>query len=327
MTDRPVRWAVLGTANIAMRSFLPALRAAGGEAVVVGSRDPKRAASWAAEHGVGSTATYAEALADPRVDAIYIAVPNDQHVASAAQAAATGRAVLCEKPLGLEAGEVSTLLDAVGPRAPLWEAFVFPFHPQTQLLAQLADEELGGVSDIVSEFHFTVSRPENIRLDPQRGGGALLDVGCYPIRLARLLFGAEPDRAVAVTDATPSTVDTTVGGVLTFPEDRRLILSASLRRAPSTYTRIIGPLGELRVGNPFHPAPPDGVQLWRDGEMVRRWPVAGGTAFQYAVEHIHRVLRDGAAPQHRAVDSSLGNARALDLVRAADGAPGGPPVG
>src|ERR1700754_5105338 len=146
MTAQPVRWAVLGTANIAARAFLPAMRAAGHVAVAVGSRDPGRAAEWARANETGRAVGYAEAIAAEDVDAIYIAVPNDQHVHWAAQAAASGKAVVCEKPLGLDAGQVDDLLARVGD-ARLWEAFVSPFHPQTALLAELAapDGPIGGV--------------------------------------------------------------------------------------------------------------------------------------------------------------------------------------
>src|ERR1700761_6304210 len=148
VSPSPVRWAVLGTANIAARAFLPAMRAAGHVASVVGSRDPGRAAAWAAEHDVGRAASYEEAL-DADVDAVYIALPNEQHVAWAAQAARTGRAVLCEKPLGLTAEEVTGLISRVGD-ARLWEAFVFPFHPQTALLRELCAPggPLGGLREI-----------------------------------------------------------------------------------------------------------------------------------------------------------------------------------
>ncbi len=188
----PVRWGVLGTANIAAHAFLPAMRDAGDVATVVGSRDPQRGAAWAADNQVERAGSYDDVLSAGDVDAIYVAVPNDSHVEWAARAASTGKAVLCEKPLGLDLAEVDGLLAQVGD-ALLWEAFVFPFHPQTELLRRLcaADGPIGGVREISSEFHFRVTRSENIRWDAARGGGALLDVGCYPIRLARLLFGAD----------------------------------------------------------------------------------------------------------------------------------------
>ncbi|HEX4704703.1 MAG TPA: Gfo/Idh/MocA family oxidoreductase, partial [Pseudonocardiaceae bacterium] len=305
-----VRWAVIGTANIAVRSFLPAMRGAGHVAVAVGSRDPDRAAGWARNNGIGRAVGYDDAISSPDVDAIYVATPNDQHVVWAARAAASGRAVLCEKPLGLDAGEVDGLLAEVGD-ARLWEAFVFPFHPQTALLARLAsaDGPIGGVREIMSEYHFRVTGPANIRLSPARGGGALLDVGCYPIRLARLLFGTEPDAASAVSVIGESGVDDEFAAVMSFPGARRLIFSVGIRRSDSTFTRIIGADGELRVSNPFHPTENDAVELWRAGKLVDTWPADPPPAFQHAVAHIGDVVAGRAEPRYLAATDAAGNAR------------------
>ncbi|HEX3593402.1 MAG TPA: Gfo/Idh/MocA family oxidoreductase [Pseudonocardiaceae bacterium] len=312
------RWAVLGTANIAARAFLPAMRTAGGEAVAVGSRDPGRAANWARENHVGRAVTYEEAIAACDVDAIYIAVPNDQHVHWAGVAAASGKAVVCEKPLGLDAAEVDRLLAQVGD-ARLWESFVFPFHPQTALLAELCAPEgpIGGVREIISEFHFRVLRQDNIRWNAGLGGGALLDVGCYPIRLARLLFGAEPIGAAAEQVTSESGVDAEFAAVTVFPGDQRLIFSVGMRRFPSTYTRVLGDDAELRVSNPFHPTENDTVQLWRGGKLERTWTADPRRAFQHAIEHVGAVVAGTEQPRHLAATDAPGNARALDLVRAA----------
>ncbi|MET0425984.1 MAG: Gfo/Idh/MocA family oxidoreductase [Actinoplanes sp.] len=311
----PVRWGVIGTANIAARSFLPALREAGGRAVVAGSRSAGRATAWAEENQVESGGSYADVVA-AALDAVYVALPNEQHAEWAAAAATTARAVLCEKPLTLDADATAALLAAAGPQTLLWESFVFPFHPQTELLQSLiAAGDLGEPREIVSEFHFTVGRPDNIRLRPEHGGGALYDVGCYPVRLARLLFGAEPVAASASALPGPTGVDLDTAGVLDFPSDKRLVFSAGLRRPYSTATRVVGTEGELRVGNPFHPQTTDTVELWSGGALKQTWPAGEGTAFRHAVQHIHRVLRDGEAPRHLATVDALPQARAIDLIR------------
>lgn len=308
-----VGWGILGTANIAARAFLPALRDAGGRAVVVGSRSADRGRSWAAENQVTRSADYAAVIADPEVQAIYLALPNDQHAQWAAAALAAGKVVLCEKPMAMDAAQARRLLDAVPADGLLWESFVFPFHPQTALIrALVADGRIGELCEIVSEFHFRVSSTGNIRLDPERGGGALYDVGCYPIRLARLLCGSEPVRAVG--SATIDGVDLDVAAVLDFP-GVRVGVSAGLRRSPSTFTRVIGTDGELRVSNPFHPRAADTVELWTDGAVVQTWTADGIPAFQYAITHIQRVISGEVAPEHLAVDDALRQAEAMDLVR------------
>ena len=309
------RWAVLGSANIAAKAFLPAMRAAGGRAVVVGSRNPDRAREWADANQVERVADYDGALGASDVDAVYIALPNHEHTAWAARAASTGRAVLCEKPLGVDATDTGRLLAGISADTLLWEAFVFPFHPQTALLRSQLDR-LGRVREIVSEFHFTAPDPGNIRWQAGLGGGALLDVGCYCVRLARLLFGSEPVD-VAARAFTAHGVDAEVAAIVDFPAEQRLVMSVGMRGAPSTYTRIIGDQGELRVANPFHPRPDSTVQFCADGDVVEQWTADPRPAFQCGVEHVQAVVRGEQEPRHLAGTDSFGNARTLDLIAAA----------
>jgi D-xylose 1-dehydrogenase (NADP+, D-xylono-1,5-lactone-forming) len=307
------RWAVLGTANIAAKSFLPAMRDAGGRAVVVGSRAPERARAWADANQVDRVADYNAAIHGDDVEAIYIALPNHEHTTWAARAAATGKAVVCEKPLGVDATDTQRLLDAIPPGTLLWEGFVFPFHPQTLVIrSELA--ELGRIRQITSEFHFTArDQSRNIRWQPELGGGALRDVGCYCVRFARLIFDAEPV-AAAARAFTEHEVDAAIAAVLDFSDERRLIMSAGLRGAFSTFTRVIGDAGELRISNPFHPRAGDTVQRWTDGAQVAEWSAGDKPAFQFGIEHVQAVVRGAEQPRHLAAIDSPGNARALDMI-------------
>jgi predicted dehydrogenase len=307
-----VRWGILGTANIAARAFLPALReAGGGTAVAVAGRDRSRAAGWAAEHGVAEGIEgYAELLAREDVDAVYIPLPNSLHARWTEAALERGKAVLCEKPLCVTPDETERVLAAAG--GPLWEAFVFPFHPQTALLRELL-ADIGELREIQSAFHFRIGRPDNIRLDPLLGGGALYDVGCYPVRLARLLFDAEPASGTAITTES-SGVDAETVGMLDFPGGRRLVLSCGFGRAYDTFTRLLCTDGEIRVSNAFHPGPGDTVEVWRDGRREQDIPAPEGTAFSWGIRHVHEVLSGSTPPRHLARDDALGNARALQLL-------------
>jgi xylose dehydrogenase (NAD/NADP) len=314
MAER-VRWGLLGTANIAARAFLPALREAGGRAVVVGSRSEVRGREWAAQNQVERSSSYETVLTDPEVQAVYIALPNDQHAQWAAAALSAGKVVLCEKPMALDVAQAQSLLATVPSGGLLWESFVFPFHPQTTLMCGLiGDGRIGVLSEVISEFHFQVGSAGNIRLDLERGGGALYDVGCYPLRLGRLLFDGEPLRASG--SATFDGVDRNMAAVVDFPAGR-LILSAGLQRPSSTSTRVIGTSGELRISNPFHPRSVDTIELWVDGAAVQIWPAAAGSAFQHAITHIQSVIVGDLPPQHLATSDALAQAAAMDLVRAA----------
>jgi predicted dehydrogenase len=190
----PIRWGIVGTANIARAQFLPGLReAGGGRAAGVASRDRAKAEAYAAAHGVDQGIEgYASLVESPDIDAVYVALPNALHAEPTIRALRAGKAVLCEKPLSVGAASTKEVLDVAATAArPLWEAFVFPFQAQHQRLSKLLENgAIGEPAELCSAFHFPLSNPANIRMDAALGGGALADVGCYPIRLAFELCGA-----------------------------------------------------------------------------------------------------------------------------------------
>ncbi len=185
---RSVRWGILGTAKIARNLFLPSLREAGGEPAAVAGRDADRAARWAADNGIGRAVTgYQDLIDGPDVDALYIPLPNALHGEWTIRALEAGKPVLCEKPLTGSVAQTGRVLAAARQTGtPLWEAFAFPFHDQmARLRGILADGAIGDLREIQSGFHFLMSDPEtNVRMFAELEGGALLDVGCYPVRLA-----------------------------------------------------------------------------------------------------------------------------------------------
>ena len=328
MSDDPIRWGILGTAGIAESSFLPALRQAGdGVAVSVASRDDAHARSWAAEHDVArGVGGYEDVVADPEIEAIYVPLPNGLHAEWTIAAVEAGKAVLCEKPLCVtseETGRVLATTDAAS--VPLWEAFVFPFHQQIERVHDaLASGQIGEVREIASRFHFALDDPRDIRLSAELGGGSVFDVGCYPIRLARLLFDDEPDLDRTIADAvwTTSGVDTELWGALTFPGDRRLVFSCGFVAAYETFSRVFGTEGEIRMTNPFHPRAGDTFAIVR-GDDVQDHAAAptGEHSFTPAIRHIHGVLRGREQPRHLAVDEAMSNARAIAALLAAAGRP------
>jgi predicted dehydrogenase len=326
--DDPIRWGILGTAGIAESAFLPALRQAGdGVATSVASRDGARARRWAADHDVArGVAGYEEVVADPEIEAIYIPLPNGLHAEWTIAAIEAGKAVLCEKPLCMtpeETGRVLATADAAS--IPLWEAFVFPFHQQIERVHDaLAGRQIGEVREIASRFHFVLDDPQDIRLSPELGGGSLYDVGCYPIRLARLLFDDEPDLDRTIADAvwTTSGVDTELWGALTFPGDRRLVFSCGFVAAYDTFSRVFGTEGEIRMTNPFHPGRDDTFAIVRGDEVLEHAAAPTGEhSFTPAIRHIHGVLRGREQPRHLAVNEAMGNARAIAALLAAAGRP------
>ncbi len=316
---RVIRWGIVGTANIARAAFLPGLRHAGGAAEAVASRDLGRAQQYAAEHGIArAVGSYTELITDPGIDALYIPLPNSLHAEWVVAALRAGRPVLSEKPLcGNLADTERVLAVARETGTPLWEAFVFPFHAQMRNLRDaVGSGAIGELREIQSDFHFMVSRAENIRLSADLEGGALNDVGCYPIRLAFELFGEEHESAWADAAWGGRGVDVDCWGSLGYPGGRRLILSCGLRRSYDAFTRLLGTAGEIRISNPFHPSAGDEFAVLARGRDAKTVHAADEPSFAPAIRHIQDVLLGEEQPRLLAVDTAMPVARALDDLRA-----------
>jgi predicted dehydrogenase len=190
----PVRFGFLGAGWIAHRALAPAVQAADGARLqAVAARDAARAGELGP---AGRTyGDYRAVLDDPEVDVVYISLSNEAHRPWTLEALAAGKHVLCEKPLGLDAAEVSQMLTAAkAVDRLLVEAFWYRWHPRTRRLEQLLRQgALGPVQQVEAEFSFDGGDDPrmagNFRLDPARGGGALYDVGCYAISAAQLALG------------------------------------------------------------------------------------------------------------------------------------------
>ena len=315
----PIRWGIVGTANIARAQFLPGLReAGGGRPVLVASRDRARATAYAADQGIDEgIADYAALVESPRVDAVYVALPNALHAEPTIRALRAGKAVLCEKPLCVGSAQAKDVLDvAAAAAAPLWEAFVFPFQAQHQRLVQLlADGAIGEPAQLYSAFHFLLSNRANIRMDADLGGGALADVGCYPIRLALELFGGAGSRAEACSAVTEGAVETDAAGIVAFGA-RRLLLTCGFNRSYDTFSSVLGSGGQVQLTNPFHPGPADTLTVLRPkADPVTERPTTDQRSFTAALRHIHAVLRGESAPRHTAGELGLPAARVLEQLQ------------
>jgi predicted dehydrogenase len=315
MSSDPVRWGIISTANIARGQFLPGLRAAGGVPAAVAGRDLGRAQAWAEQHGVDrAVAGYQALIDDPDIDALYVPLPNSLHAGWTIKALRAGKPVLCEKPLCGTLAEAEQVLAVAGETGTLlWEAFVFPFHAQFAAVQKLlADGAIGELLEIQSDFHFMVGNPANIRLARDLDGGALNDVGCYPVRIALELFGAGHTDAWATAVWGGQDVDLDTQGSLGFPGGRRLLLTCGMRRAYDTFTRLLGTAGQIQLTNPFHPGQGDSYTVLTDGEPPRTLDAgAAEPSFTGMIRHIQNVLRGGEAPRQLALETSAASARAL----------------
>ena len=316
---REVQWGILGAAHIARRQFLPGLReAGGGRAALVGSRDLTRAEVFSREEGVGRAVEgYEAVISSPEIEAVYVALPNSHHARWTQRALEAGKAVLCEKPLCISAAETeSVLATASSTGSLLWESFVFPFQAQHRRLLELvAAGAIGEVRELVAPFHFNLTRPVDIRLDADLAGGALADLGCYPVRLAQEVLSTRDPLPgdVAGFSTGNGAVDTETVAIVDYGE-QRLVLSCGFRRAIDCFTRVVGTEGQIHLTNPYHPAPGDLLIVRRGEQDAIERPTTDERSFTAAICHIHSVLRDGRPPEHLAFESSLRSARTLEAI-------------
>lgn len=291
MSAGPVmRWGILSTSNIGRAAVIPAIQAASDSAVTaVASRDAQRAASFAAECDIpGQHGSYAELLSDPDIDAVYVPLPNSEHLEWVTRALEAGKHVLCEKPLALSEVECRSMAATAaecGTR--LMEAFMYRFHPRTQrVVERVRAGDVGDVRFIRSTFTFRLTRPDNIRWDPDLGGGALMDVGCYCVNVSRTLAGAEPIEVQATANWTERGVDRELVGTLRFPDDVVAHFDCALTVERNEVYEVAGTEGMLSVPAAFLPGE-DAVAIHhhRGREGVATEVVPGVDEYRAMVEH------------------------------------------
>ena len=278
-----VRWGVLGVANIARTKVIPGLmRGEWTEVVAVASRDSQRAREAAEELGIPRAyGSYEELLADPEIDVVYNPLPNHLHVPWTARAATAGKHVLCEKPIALNAAEARELL-AIRDRTGvlIGEAFMVRSHPQWIEARRLVREgRIGELRFISACFSYFKLDPGNIRNRLDAGGGGLMDIGCYPIHVARFVFGEEPRRVVSLVERDPGMgIDRLTSAILEFPSGQATF-TCSTQLSPAQRVEIFGTKGRIELPIPFN-APPDEISriLVDDGSAA---PAAGGEIIEF----------------------------------------------
>jgi predicted dehydrogenase len=255
-----LRWGVLSPARIGTEKVIPAIQAADRCTVAaIASRDEGRAEAAVGRLGIDRAyGSYEELLADPDIDAVYIPLPNHLHAEWTIASAAAGKHVLCEKPLALSAADAQRMVDACDAAGVcLYEAFMYRFHPSWLAVRDLlASGRIGDLRGIDVWFSYFNDDPTNIRNILEVGGGAMWDIGCYAVSVARLLFGAEPEEVHGVVRRDPASgVDTLAAGLLEFASGAASF-GCSTRVEPDQRVHVYGSEGRISVGIPFN-IPPD----------------------------------------------------------------------
>jgi len=316
---KKIRFGVLSTARIGVQKVIPAMqKGEHTEVVAIASRSPEKARDAAHHlriprwHG-----SYEALLADPDVDAIYNPLPNDQHVPWSIRALEAGKHILCEKPIALSAAQGRDLVEAARrhPRLKVMEALMYRHHPQWRKAKELVQTgQIGALRAIQVFFSFYNDDPGNIRNDPAKGGGALMDIGCYPISLSRWLFNAEPQRVFGLVVHDPRFgVDRLVSAMLDFGVGHTTFV-CSTQAAPFQRVHLVGVEGYVELSeSPFNPPNdrPCGVRVQRGGEVQR---LELEVCDQYAIQgdrFAEAILDDTSVPTP--LEDSI---RAMEVIEA-----------
>lgn len=335
----PIRWGILGPGGIAKAFAGGVAGSRNGKLVAIGARNPGKPGLAESFPGARIVDGYEALLADPDIDAIYIAVPHPGHAQWAIRAAEAGKHVLCEKPLALTAFEADAMMHAARKAGTfLGEAFMYRLHPQTmQLFDLIRSGAIGEIRMIKSSFGFAMPgfMPEHRLYANDLAGGGILDVGGYPVSMVRLIAGAaigkpfaEPDKVVGTAHLGQSGVDEWASALLHFPGGIVAEVSCSISLNQDNVLRIFGTKGRIEVPDFWFAGGDRDVGLGRidviasDGARETVSVNETRHVYSFEVDAAGDAIRDGrqelAWPGMSWADS-LGTLRVLDRWRAAAG--------
>ena len=317
-----VRWGIVSTAKIGIEKVIPAMMTSRKITVgAIASRSAAAAKKAARKFGIPTAYDSYEALfEDPEIDAIYNPLPNHLHVPITLAAAAKGKHVLCEKPIAMSAAEAEKLR-SVPAGVLVAEAFMVRHHPQWQRARALVNEgKLGEVRAVQCLFSYFNVDPDDIRNRADVGGGAAYDIGCYPIVVARYIFGGEPVRVMALVDRDPAfATDRTTSALIDFGDGRHLTFTVSTQATPYQRVNILGTKARLEVVIPFN-APQGGATALRLDKGKKLGDLSASAikipkADQYKLqaEAFGRAIR-GEEKLAFGVDDAILQARVIDAI-------------
>ena len=307
----PIRWGILGTADIARSRFIPAAKdATAARVVAIGSRDLAKAQACAREFDVARAhGSYDALLADPDVDAIYLPLPNHLHVEWTVRALEAGKHVLCEKPLCLATAEVKTLIDArerTGRHVE--EAFSYRNHPQWVRIGEVLASGAIGVPHAVQctmakQFH----DPRDIRNDPDKGGGGLYDLGSYTISACNLVFDRLPRRVIGALERDPRFRTDRLSTAILDYGDAHASFTVGTQSGPNAWAShqqfsVLGSEGWLRCDFPFAHGRPSACRVMigdatsHGNVATQEWTFDPVNQYTLQVDRFSRRLRGEDVP-------------------------------
>ncbi len=293
-----IRIGLLGASKISRGAVIgPASELDGAHVTRVAAREPARARAFADEHGIdGIEADYAALVESDAVDLVYNGLPPSGHAEWSIRALAAGKHVLCEKPFAMNAAEVESMLEAAeASDAHLVEAFHHRYHPLWHRIVELlAGGAVGDVEDVEAHFWTPIPyRAGELRYDPALGGGALMDLGCYPVHWSRTVVGTEPEVVAASATWHESGVDVSLEARLEFPggQTAKIFCSMDEHALDSSESLVVvtGSKGRMTIVNPL--APHAGHSLILDtAEGSRSEEVPGRSTYYHQLEWMLDVI-------------------------------------
>jgi xylose dehydrogenase (NAD/NADP) len=328
---RILRWGILGCARIAATALIPGIQGSSNGAVLaVASRNLEKAEEYARQFGVSRAyGSYEELLADPEIQAVCVPLPNSLHREWTVKAAEKGKHVLCEKPIACSAAEAQEMSEACrANRVLLMEAFAQRFHPQYRKVRELMQEgRIGRILRITAAMSRSGYPADDIRMNPEMGGGALMDLGCYCISTARYLVGSEPESVIATQEIGRTGVDERTTGTLYFPGGEICQFDTNLYMEEKHFEQgctVYGEKGSIYIPQAFSQ-----VELLRFGRMteasllITDYLIGGGQTETITIQAVHqyrleqeffadRVLTD--RPMESPGEDGVAGMRVIDAV-------------
>ena len=318
-----VRWGILSTAKIGREKVIPAMqRSSLCEVIAIASRNNQQGKMVADKLSIPVVYdSYEKLLTDPRIDAIYIPLPNHLHVEWAIKSLQAGKHVLCEKPIGLSSKEAQQLLEASQekPGLKIMEAFMYRFHPQWQQAKKLVeDKNIGELRTIQSFFSYFNADPANIRNQEAVGGGGILDIGCYCISLSRFIFNKEPLMVSGIVEYDPVLkTDRMASGTLQF-SNGTATFTCSTQLTPYQRVNIVGTLARIEIEIPFNAPTDKPTRMWlhtKDGSEE----IVFDTIDQYTLQcdlFSKAILSDEPVPT--SLEDAVNNMKVIEAVFQSD---------
>lgn len=316
---RTINWGILGPGKIAHK-FVQALQTIDEVKITaVGSRDKDRAEAFSRQYGIEkSYGSYEELASDPDTDIIYVATPHPFHKECVELCLNSGKAVLCEKPFTLNARDTRELAElAREKKLFLMEAMWTRFFPVTKKVRQWLNEgAIGDLQVLRAEFGFGGEHdPKGRLLNPELGGGALLDLGIYPVSYASMVFGTQPGTIKSIADIGPTGVDEKCAMIFGYDNGRMASLSVSFKTYMVNDAWIFGTQGSIHIPNFFKPDRAELIKPNGEKEIIESPYIS--TGYQYEILEANECIKQGRTESDiMPLNESIAIMDTLDALRA-----------